>query len=125
MGITLDTDTTAGNRKGRPNYPAEFKRRLAVEACVPGISVSKLAQQNGINANMLFKWRRELRAGLFEPVAPALLPVHIQPATTRSPSLHMAEPSGMIEIIIGDAVVRLHAGIDAALLQLVLQSLRP
>ena len=125
MGITLDTDTTAGNRKGRPNYPADFKRRLAIEAWAPGISVSKLAQQNGINANMLFKWRRELRAGLFEPVAPALLPVHIQPATTRSPSLHMAEPSGMIEIIIGDAVVRLHAGIDAALLQLVLQSLRP
>lgn len=125
MGITLDTDKKVGNRTGRPNYPAEFKRRLAVEACAPGISVSKLAQQNGINANMLFKWRRELRAGLFEPVAPALLPVHIQPATTRSPSLHMAEPSGMIEIIIGDAVVRLHAGIDAALLQLVLQSLRP
>ena len=125
MGITFDTDKKVGNRTGRPNYPAEFKRRLAVEACVPGISVSKLAQQNGINANMLFKWRRELRAGLFEPVAPALLPVHIQPATTRSPSLHMAEPSGMIEIIIGDAVVRLHAGIDAALLQLVLQSLRP
>jgi len=124
MGITLDTDKTAGNRKGRPNYPADFKRRLAIEACAPGISVSKLAQQNGINANMLFKWRRELRAGLFEPVAPALLPVHIQPTTTRSPSLHTAEPSGMIEILIGDAVVRLHAGIDAALLQLVLQSVR-
>ena len=125
LRITLDTDKTAGNRKGRPNYPADFKRPLAIEACAPGISVSKLAQQNGINANMLFKWRRELRADLFEPVAPALLPVHIQPATTRSPSLHMAEPSGMIEIIIGDAVVRLHAGIDAALLQLVLQSLLP
>ncbi|WP_242404519.1 IS66-like element accessory protein TnpA [Janthinobacterium agaricidamnosum] len=121
----MDTDKTAGNRKGHPNYPADFKRRLAIEACTPGISVSKLAQQNGINANMLFKWRRELRAGLFEPVAPALLPVHIQPATTRSPSPHTVEPSSMIEIILGDAIVRLHAGIDAALLQLVLQSLRP
>ncbi len=30
----------------------------------------------------------------------------------------------MIEIIIGDAVVRLHASIDAPLLQLVLQSVR-
>ena len=124
MGITLDTDKTAGNRKGRPNYPADFKRRLAIEACAPGISVSKLAQQNGINANMLFKWRRELRTGLFEPVAPALLPVLVKPPMTRSPSLPPVEPSSMIEIIIGDAVVRLHAGIDAALLQLVLQSLR-
>lgn len=31
----------------------------------------------------------------------------------------------MIEIIVGDAVVRLHASIEAALLQLVLQSVRP
>ena len=125
MGITLDTDKKVGNRTGRPNYPAEFKRRLAVEACVPGISVSKLAQQNGINANMLFKWRRELHTGLFEPAASVLLPVLVKPAMTRSPSLPPAEPSGMIEIIIGDAIVRLHAGIDAALLQLVLQSLWP
>ncbi|WP_227012395.1 transposase [Duganella sp. FT27W] len=121
----MDTDKTAGNRKGRPNYPADFKRRLAIEACVPGISVSKLAQQHNINANMLFKWRRELRVGLFEPIAPALLPVLIKPARARLPSPRTAEPSNMIEIIIGDAVVRLHAGIDAALLQLVLQSLRP
>ena len=125
MGITLDTDKTAGNRKGRPNYPADFKRRLAIEACASGIPVSKLAQQKGINANMLFKWRRELRTGLFEPAASVLLPVLVKPAMTRSPSLPPAEPSGMIEIIIGDAIVRLHAGIDAALLQLVLQSLRP
>ena len=125
MGITLDTVKTAGNRKGRPNYPADFKRRLAIEACAPGISVSKLAQQHNINANMLFKWRRELRAGLFEPATPALLPVLIKPAMAQSPSRPPAEQGSMIEIIIGDAVVRLHAGIDAALLQLVLQSLRP
>ena len=73
MGITLDTDKTAGNRKGRPNYPSDFKRRLAIEACAPGISGPKLAQQNGINAKMLFKWRRELRTGLFEPAASVLL----------------------------------------------------
>ena len=35
------------DRKGRPNYPTDFKRRLAIEASTPGISVSKLAQQNG------------------------------------------------------------------------------
>lgn len=116
MGTTLDTDKKAGNRAGRPNYPADFKRRLAIEACASGISVSKLAQQNDINTNMLFKWRRELRAGLFELAASALLPVLVKPAMTRSPSLPPVEPGSMIEIIIGDAVVRLHAGIDAALL---------
>lgn len=37
----------------------------------------------------------------------------------------MAKPTGIIKIIIGDAVIRLHASIDAALLQLVLRRLRP
>ncbi|WP_353056201.1 IS66 family insertion sequence element accessory protein TnpB [Janthinobacterium sp. JC611] len=104
MGITGDADKTAGNRKGRPNYPADFKRRLAIEACAPGISVSKLAQQHNINANMLFKWRRELRAGLCEPIAPALLPVLIKPATTRLPSPRAAEPSSMIDLPAGTRV---------------------
>ena len=52
----------SGGRKGRPNYPSEFKQRLALAACEPGVSVSKLAQMHGVNANMVFKWRRELRA---------------------------------------------------------------
>ncbi len=80
MRTTVDTDAKTGNRKGRLNYPADFKRRLATEACKPGISVSKLARQHTINANMLFKWRRELRAGLFEPTTPALLPVLVKRA---------------------------------------------
>lgn len=60
----MDTVGESNNRKGRPNYPVDFKQRLAKAACEPGVSVSKLAQQHGINANMLFKWRRDLRAGL-------------------------------------------------------------
>lgn len=124
MGTTLDTDAKTDNRKGRPNYPAEFKRRLASEACLPGISVSTLARQHAINANMLFKWRRELRAGLFESTTPTLLPVIVKRDAMPTPAQHTAPPGTMIEVIIGDAVVRVHAGIDAALLKLVLQSLR-
>ena len=64
MGTTLDTVGSSNNRKGLPNYPADFKERLAKQACQPGVSVSKLARQHGINVNMLFKWRRDLGAGL-------------------------------------------------------------
>ncbi|WP_200821829.1 transposase [Caballeronia humi] len=35
---------------------------MAAGACEPGVSVSKLARGHGINANMLFKWRRRYRA---------------------------------------------------------------
>jgi len=91
------------------------------------VSVSKLAQKHDINANMLFKWRRDLRAGLLtdsgqQPMQ--LLPVVMRrtPAVPKFPSA--TEPAGFIEIIIADAVVRVGAGTDAALLQLVLHSLR-
>lgn len=114
-------------RKGRPNYPTEFKHQLAVAACVPGVSVSRLAQEHGINTNMLFKWRRDRRANrLVGPAADGakLLPVVLNPSV---PPLHLASRSGpvsSIEITIADAAIRVSAGADAALLRLVLQSLR-
>ena len=84
MGTTLNTEMKSGNRKGRPNYPVEFKRRLAAAACEAGVSVSKLAMANEVNANMVFKWRREYRAGLFDDmpdVSTTLLPVVLADAS--------------------------------------------
>ena len=135
MGTTLDTELRPGNRKGRPNYPVEFKRRLAAAACEAGVSVSKLAMANAVNANMVFKWRRELRAGLFDdtparvtkllPVVLAAAPVEVglDAATApRSPSSSTAV--AMIEIVIADAVVRVHSSADAVMLATIFQSLR-
>lgn len=127
MGTTVDTVGQSNNRKGRPNYPAEFKHRLATAACEPGVSVSKLAQQHGINANMLFKWRRDLHAGLFTASGSQsahLLPVVVQRAPALPALPNVPSSARFIEIVIADAVVRVSAGTDAALLQLVLHSLR-
>ncbi|HGB6495722.1 TPA: transposase [Salmonella enterica subsp. enterica serovar Birkenhead] len=52
---------TPGRRKGCPNYSPEFKHQLVAASCEPGISISKLALENGINANLLFKWRQQWR----------------------------------------------------------------
>jgi transposase len=122
-----------GNRKGRPNYPVEFKCRLAAAACEAGVSVSKLAMANAVNTNMLFKWRREFRAGLFDDVPqtmPALLPVVLSEASVAvAPALATAQaapttPSDPIEIVFADAVVRVREGANAALLRTIFQSLR-
>jgi len=49
------TPSTAhpGSSKGRPNYPTDFKLRLAQQACEPGVSVPRLACKHGIKANLL------------------------------------------------------------------------
>ena len=132
MGTTLDTKVKPGNRKGKPNYSLEFKRRLAVAACEPGVSVSKLALAHQVNANMVFKWRRNLRAGLLEDAAPApaaLLPVVLAETlagarSAAAPARRDAVPGGVIEIVIADAIVRLRGDVNAALLKTVIQSLR-
>ena len=135
MGTTLDTELRPGNRKGRPNYPVEFKRRLDAAACEAGVSVSKLAMANAVNANMVFKWRRELRAGLFDD-APAgvtkLLPVVLAATPGEALSDAVTAPASrlpdtalaMIEIVIADAVVRIHGSADAVMLATIFQSLR-
>ncbi|WP_256983260.1 transposase, partial [Caballeronia sordidicola] len=66
------------NRKGRPNYDPAYKRQVAIAACESNVSVAKLAQAHGLNPNMVFKWRREYRAGLLSnggAEATVLLPV--------------------------------------------------
>ena len=117
-------------RKGRPNHPLEFKRTLAQRACEPGVSVSKLAQEHGINANQLFKWRRHYRAGLFGAADAVLLPVAVveapaETAACESSPLPVA-PSVQhgIEIAFADCTVRVGEHADLAMLRAVVALLR-
>ena len=136
----MATESTAAGRKGRPNYPLEFKRQLAQAACEPKVSVAKLALTHGINANMLFTWRRQYRAGLFDvplPGSASLLPVSVCNAQNSTDSHQQAieapatatpaaaAAAGTIEITFPGAVVRLDGRIDSTTLRTVLQSLRP
>lgn len=108
----MDTTGQSGSRKGRPNYPIDFKLGLAQQACEPGI-----------NANMLFKWRRHYRAGLLGAApSPALMPVTIADAPAASTA--GATPAGRIEIAIAGAVVRIEGAADAATVRAVLQGVR-
>nr|WP_249172042.1 transposase [Burkholderia vietnamiensis] len=52
----MDSEPKRASRKGCPNHPIDFKRRSAELACEPGVSVSKLALEHGLNANQLFRW---------------------------------------------------------------------
>ncbi len=141
VGTTL---VTAGvgrpTRKGCPNHAVEFKRRLAAAACKAGISVAKLALEHSVNANQLFKWRREYRAGKFgvpDPtdVAP---PITVDlPATAggreaavtllsvRAPAVEdgavKAEPC--IEVVFACATVRILGVPEMSLLRQVLDCL--
>lgn len=127
----MDTEMKERNQKGRPNYTMAFKRRLAAAACESGVSVSKLALANAINTNMLFRWRREYQAGLFDGTAKEngdLLPVVIDAAPNAAVLAETApvptSTPSTIEIVIADAVVRIHGHVEARVLRTIVQSLR-
>jgi transposase len=130
VGIKVANPTNRPTRKGRPNHPLEFKRTLAQRACEPGVSVSKLAQEHGINANQLFKWRRHYRAGLFGAADVALLPVAVVEATVErespksSPLPVTPAVQHGIEIAFDDCTVRVGEQADLAMLRAVVTLLR-
>jgi len=124
-------DTRA--KSARRRHSPAFKRKLIERSLQPGASVSAIALENGINANLLFKWRRtHLRtASRIEDCGATqavLLPVKLAPAHAASPH-RAAMPlptsrTGVIEIDIGAARVRLHGCVDEANLRCVLHTLR-
>src|ERR1051326_393429 len=44
----------------RRNWPEAFKRQVVAETLEAGSSVSIVARRHDVNANQLFKWRREM-----------------------------------------------------------------
>ena len=117
----------------RRRHSEALKRDLVERSLQPGASVSALAQEHGINANLLFNWRRlHLRAQNPDSAStslPTLLPVTVQPemqvptAPAQPPSALARAPTGTIEIEIGSARVRLRGAVDDASVRGVLRAL--
>ncbi|WP_228711765.1 IS66-like element accessory protein TnpA [Klebsiella quasipneumoniae] len=103
---------TPGRRKGCPNYSPEFKQQLVAASCEPGISISKLALENGINANLLFKWRQQWREGkllLPSSESPQLLPVTLDATAVQpEPPAEDSELSISCEVTFRHGTLRLN-----------------
>lgn len=115
----MESEVEHTRRRRSANYPLEFKRQLAQQACESAVSVSQLALQHGLNTNMLFRWRRQLMAGELDQAE--LMPVTLAQTSPISKAL---DGIGVIEIHIGEAAVRIEGSPDPATLTLVLKGLR-
>lgn len=59
-------------RATRRRHSPELKARILAACAEPGASVARIAMENGLNANLVFKWRR--RAGRDRSSAKHLVP---------------------------------------------------
>ena len=73
-----DDRSLARRATKRRRYDAAFKRHLVELSLVPGASVARIALDHRLNANILFKWRRQQLRELAAPKpAAGLLPVTV------------------------------------------------
>lgn len=122
--------TRANNRRKPAYYSPEFKQRLAADASQPGVSLSTIAQKEGISLSALSKWRRQYQ----QPEPATLFPIAVEADSPLLPASQLeskgsppveitASPMGMIEITLQQAKIRINGLVDANALQVVLKSL--
>lgn len=125
----MNTPSRARKPATRRTHSAAFKRKLLQLSDEAGASVAAIALEHGINANLLFKWRRQdgARTGNAAPVnSPVLLPVAVDglvSAVGRAGTPRGAA-AGVIELELGQARVRLRGAIDEASLRCLVRVLR-
>jgi transposase len=124
-----EADQAENPRAGRQRHvwSAEEKRRIVAESFRLGTSVSKVAQRYGLNANLLFTWRRQeaRRSAFGDCEAPVkLLPVTVAAAGTLAAPAAASEPAGRMEIVLtgGERIV-VGADVDASSLARVVKAL--
>ncbi len=118
--------------KNKRTYSEAFKRKVVELTHQPGASVAAIALEHGINANLVFKWRRTKLDRKRAPQVtyqPLLLPVSVnaQEAHPAMPSLapdKAVRDEGVIEVEIGGARVVLRGSVDPAKVRSVLMALR-
>ena len=73
-------------RNGRRRYEAASKERLVTACLEPGVSVSRLALEHGVNANLLRKWIKKHTATRSLPpsLRPAFIPVQLEGSANRT-----------------------------------------
>ncbi|MDE2296817.1 MAG: transposase [Burkholderiales bacterium] len=119
----------------RRHHDRALKADLVEQSLAPGASVSAIALKAGINANLLFKWRRDHVAalGVAASTATTLLPVCVIPEPNKSPTVQPSPASssaaraartGTIDLEFAGAQLRLRGGVDEEMLSAVLRALR-
>ena len=106
----------------------EEKRRIVEETLSEGASVALVARTHGVNANLVFNWRRLYQAGRLGGCDRAkLLPVKVTPKRTGSwceLGSSAASSVGTIHIQLQHAKVHIEGGADPVLLRVLLECLR-
>lgn len=148
MSGQAGTEIKAGGQRQKPKrrrFAIQDKLQIVEASLAPDASVAGIALAHGVNANLVFKWRKLYQQGLLGRRLPLarLMPVQIaeqsaevaipEPAAHEARSIqHEGAPAtvlrttapGAIHIQLPTAQVRIEGAADASTLRVVLKVLR-
>ena len=112
-------------RRGARTYrqwPVEQKRKIVAETYLTGQSVSIVARRHDVNANQVFRWRRQFKAADCKEIATVgFIPVDVVDRQAE-PSVPVTnQASGMMTIMLPDGIsIRVDRDVDDKALRRVL-----
>ncbi len=125
--VTVEPENSA--QSGRRRRSIAEKRRIVEATLAPDASVARVAREYGVNANLVFAWRRLYQRGLLGGSGPteALVPVHVAESINAVPGVPevaiAASSSGSIQLRLPKGQLRIDGAVDASVLRVVLESL--
>jgi len=128
--VVVGFEKRGGRRGQRRMHTLEAQRRIVAEASAPGASVAEIARRHGLNANLLFSWRRQHQQGVLEEHTrrSKLLAVQVTdpvPASAEPRPVTDIGEDGRLEIVFGkDIRVSIIGAVAAERIEHVLAVLR-
>ena len=128
----MDTIADVGRREARRGWrraPATDlvgcqKQRIIAESFAPGASVAEVARRYGLNANMLFTWRRRERADVNDVgKTVTIVPVRVVEATPTATATAPASMGRMEIVLVGGERILVGADVDATALARIVKAL--
>jgi len=123
----VDTSKQVLGGARRRRWPIGDKQRIVQETLEPGASVARTAQRYAVNANQVFKWRKEYREGRLGNASARLLPVRVASELVSEPTkaerLASRSPMGRLEIQLAKGVLQITGAVDLMMLRTAIECL--
>ena len=119
-------DTLGRRIVPRRHRTVEEKVRIVEEALTPGASNAEVARRHGLNANLLFNWRRQYERGLLATrtrrvKGRRLVPIKLLEAASAAPAESAPRLTTALRVEFPSGVqLHVNGGADAALLERVI-----
>ena len=94
----LNVPQTQPQPRRRRHFSREFKANLVATCLEPGVSVSRIALDNQLNANLLRRWIREAEQSGQNTTSPAFMPLAVPVASSPAERSQAKESGNRIRI---------------------------